>query len=69
MWPKETDLMSKDTHRMKTNIWEMVFYPENYKKHKYMETNVNKKINGSIQKSKQKFLKILEKTENGNINL
>jgi len=52
MWPKETDLTSKDTHKMKANIWEMVFYPENYKKHKYMETNVNKKINGSIQKSK-----------------
>ena len=52
MWPKETDLMSKDTHRMKANIREMVFFPENYKKHKYMETNVNKKINGSLQKSK-----------------
>ena len=61
MWPKETDLMSKDTHRMKANIREMVFFPENYKKHKYMETNVNKKINGSLQKSKQKFLKGTQK--------
>ena len=43
MWPKETDLMSKDTHRMKANIWEKIFFPQNYKKYKYRETSVNKK--------------------------
>ena len=32
MWPKETDLMSKDTHRMKANIWEKIFFSRKLQK-------------------------------------